>query len=185
MSIGLNDSKSFGNWLLLFGFRAKLLQMARAAASHFVPRSSHANCNGSSRSEAKSTLAQISVKNLTVTYSGLRSLNDVDAPNFRTTITSQAEKRGCKTAMNKPSSAIICSGGMNMVFVGTEVAPWSKTGGLGDVLGGLPPAMAVNMSTNLTIFVFPLTAFLRMTLISLFGYCLGQWTPCYDHLSTL
>lgn len=125
--------------------------MARVAASHFVPRSSHANCNGSSGSEAKSTLAQISLKNLTVTYSGLRSLNDVDAPNFRTTITSQAKKRGCKTAMNKPSSAIICAGGMNMVFVGTEVGPWSKTGGLGDVLGGLPPAMAANGHRVMTI----------------------------------
>ncbi|AQL02316.1 Granule-bound starch synthase 1 chloroplastic/amyloplastic [Zea mays] len=25
---------------------------------------------------------------------------------------------------------------MNVVFVGAEMAPWSKTGGLGDVLGG-------------------------------------------------
>ncbi|KAF6152419.1 hypothetical protein GIB67_038042 [Kingdonia uniflora] len=32
---------------------------------------------------------------------------------------------------------------MNLVFVGAEIGPWSKTGGLGDVLGGLPPAMAV------------------------------------------
>ncbi|KAG8069500.1 hypothetical protein GUJ93_ZPchr0006g41416 [Zizania palustris] len=36
------------------------------------------------------------------------------------------------------------AGGMNVVFVGAEMAPWSKTGGLGDVLGGLPPAMAAN-----------------------------------------
>ncbi|KAF6143659.1 hypothetical protein GIB67_015299 [Kingdonia uniflora] len=33
---------------------------------------------------------------------------------------------------------------MNLVFVGAEIGPWSKTGGLGDVLGGLPPAMAAN-----------------------------------------
>jgi glycogen synthase len=28
------------------------------------------------------------------------------------------------------------------VFVSAEVAPWSKTGGLGDVMGALPAAMA-------------------------------------------
>lgn len=31
---------------------------------------------------------------------------------------------------------------MNLVFVGSECAPWSKTGGLGDVMGALPKAMA-------------------------------------------
>jgi len=31
---------------------------------------------------------------------------------------------------------------MNIVYVTSEVAPWSKTGGLGDVAGALPPAMA-------------------------------------------
>ena len=31
---------------------------------------------------------------------------------------------------------------LNIVFVSTEVAPWSKTGGLGDVVGGLPIELA-------------------------------------------
>lgn len=32
--------------------------------------------------------------------------------------------------------------GLNMVFVSAEVTPWSKTGGLGDVVGGLPVELA-------------------------------------------
>ncbi len=31
---------------------------------------------------------------------------------------------------------------MNLAFVSAEVAPWSKTGGLGDVVSGLPLELA-------------------------------------------
>eukprot|EP00879_Flechtneria_rotunda_P003147 GHRR01003369.1.p1 GENE.GHRR01003369.1~~GHRR01003369.1.p1 ORF type:complete len:888 (+),score=331.14 GHRR01003369.1:111-2774(+) len=35
-----------------------------------------------------------------------------------------------------------CTTPLDIVFVSAEVAPWSKTGGLGDVMGALPQAMA-------------------------------------------
>lgn len=40
---------------------------------------------------------------------------------------------------------------MNLVFVSAEVAPWSKTGGLGDVVGGLPIELAARGHKVMTI----------------------------------
>ncbi|KAJ8446267.1 hypothetical protein Cgig2_016038 [Carnegiea gigantea] len=48
-------------------------------------------------------------------------------------------------------NVIRCGGGMKLVFVAAEVAPWSKTGGLGDVLGGLPPALAAKGHRVMTV----------------------------------
>lgn len=58
----------------------------------------------------------------------------------------QARRKGFKHENgSRPWAVVVCGIGMNVVFVAAEVAPWSKTGGLGDVLGGLPAAMAVNL----------------------------------------
>ncbi|THG08863.1 hypothetical protein TEA_017889 [Camellia sinensis var. sinensis] len=81
-----------------------------------------------------------------MTHNGLRSLNKLDMlqmkKNAKAIAKHASNKNGPKTENDRPSSAIIYGSGMNIVFVGAEVGPWSKTGGLGDVLGGLPPAMA-------------------------------------------
>lgn len=109
--------------------------MATLTASHFVSRTSHVNgTQESSGSETKS-LAQIGLRGQRATHNGLRRLS------ARTTV---GRSKGYKSENGKglASGAIVCRSGMNLVFVGCEVGPWSKTGGLGDVLGGLPPAMA-------------------------------------------
>eukprot|EP00232_Nephroselmis_pyriformis_P002636 CAMPEP_0182913272 /NCGR_PEP_ID=MMETSP0034_2-20130328/37952_1 /TAXON_ID=156128 /ORGANISM="Nephroselmis pyriformis, Strain CCMP717" /LENGTH=621 /DNA_ID=CAMNT_0025049985 /DNA_START=21 /DNA_END=1886 /DNA_ORIENTATION=+ len=41
-----------------------------------------------------------------------------------------------------PSLKMTTESSMNIVFVSAEVSPWSKTGGLGDVVGGLPVELA-------------------------------------------
>lgn len=48
-------------------------------------------------------------------------------------------------------ATVVCSTGSSFVFLSAEVAPWSKTGGLGDVLGGLPPALAARGHRVMTI----------------------------------
>uniref|UniRef100_A0A5B7AVT5 Granule-bound starch synthase 1, chloroplastic/amyloplastic n=1 Tax=Davidia involucrata TaxID=16924 RepID=A0A5B7AVT5_DAVIN len=132
----------------------RILPMATVTASHFVSRSSHVNSGGNLGSETKTTLAQIGLKNQTITHNGLKSLNKLDMLQIRTNAKATARqvcRKGPKTENNKPSGAIICGTGMNLVFVGAEVGPWSKTGGLGDVLGGLPPAMAAKGHRVMTV----------------------------------
>ncbi|KAJ4957075.1 hypothetical protein NE237_013858 [Protea cynaroides] len=133
---------------------ARILQMATVTASRFVSRSSHLNCGGASGSETKATWAQIGFSNSTATHNGLTSLNNVNMLQMRTNAkatTRQAGKKGFQTENNRQFATIVCGKGMNLVFVGAEVGPWSKTGGLGDVLGGLPPAMAANGHRVMTV----------------------------------
>jgi len=70
-----------------------------------------------------------------------------------------ARKSVVKSAAPRTSRSVVqCAAspngnfkGMNIVFVSSEVAPWSKTGGLGDVLGGLPAALAARGHRVMTI----------------------------------
>jgi hypothetical protein len=80
-----------------------------------------------------------------------------DALTMRTGAARQARGTQRPGGRRLPSHVVraASTGGMNVVFVGAEMAPWSKTGGLGDVLGGLPPAMAVRHDTLFFCFVLP------------------------------
>lgn len=51
-------------------------------------------------------------------------------------------KPACWSARTRSLVTRISPTCLNIVFVSAEVAPWSKTGGLGDVVGGLPIELA-------------------------------------------
>ncbi|KAK8585992.1 hypothetical protein V6N13_130518 [Hibiscus sabdariffa] len=123
---------------------------AVATASHFVSRSSHVTSHGA---DTKANL--ICMKNqAAITHNGLRFLNKLDRLPMRSNakvVARQTVKEGNPATNDGPSGKIICGKGMNLVFVGAECGPWSKTGGLGDVLGGLPPAMAANGHRVMTV----------------------------------
>ena len=151
--------------------------MATLTASHFVSRTSHVNgTQESSGSETKS-LAQIGLRGQRATHNGLRRLS------ARTTV---GRSKGYKSENGKglPSGAIVCRSGMNLVFVGCEVGPWSKTGGLGDVLGGLPPAMAVSVD-DFFFLIFFFTSRVCCRVMIVYGGCVGSWAQGYVCESTL
>lgn len=90
---------------------------------------------------------KINLNSQAFTYVGLRSLNKLHVQPARATKTSSSSSKDT----NKDLTKIVCGNGMNLLFVGAEVGPWSKTGGLGDVLGGLPPALAGNGHRVMTV----------------------------------
>jgi starch synthase len=55
---------------------------------------------------------------------------------------SSSKAKATSTTGSKRPSAPPPTALRNLVFVTSEVAPWSKTGGLGDVMGSLPAALA-------------------------------------------
>lgn len=147
--------------------------MATLTASHFVSRTSQVNSHGSSGSETKANLAQMSLRAQAITHHGLRSLNKLDMLQMRThskAIAMQAQSKVRNTENDRCAGKIICGQGMNLVFLSAEVGPWSKTGGLGDVLGGLPPAMAVS-----GVFLLLLVILIAYFAIVIVPVCLLFW----------
>ncbi|KAI3904585.1 hypothetical protein MKW98_014765, partial [Papaver atlanticum] len=126
----------------------RILRMATISASQFVSR---INCGGTA---PKDILKKINMKNQSMTHSGLRSLSKVDflqIKNPQKVASRELRRNAFQTDKGTASGEVKCSSGMNLVFVAAEVGPWSKTGGLGDVLGGLPPAMAANGHRVMTV----------------------------------
>lgn len=127
--------------------------MASITASHFVSRSSNV-CSGAASVDTRANLSQIGLRNHALTHNGLRAVNKVDMLQSRTNTKVTAKKSSKQvsgTELERPSGTIVCGKGMNVILVGTEVGPWSKTGGLGDVLGGLPPALAARGHRVMTV----------------------------------
>lgn len=82
-----------------------------------------------------------------MTHNGLRSVKRAEALQMRNKVKVSAKRWRNNVHTNK----IICGSGMNVVVVSAECGPWSKTGGLGDVVGGLPPALAANGHRVMTV----------------------------------
>ncbi|GMH09606.1 hypothetical protein Nepgr_011447 [Nepenthes gracilis] len=125
--------------------------MATVTASQYVSGSTRVS---TAISESKSSLAQLDLKNQFMTRNGLRSLNNVNMSQIKCNakaLTKRTERNGCQTENDRPLSASACGSCVGLIFLAAEVAPWCKTGGLGDVLGGLPPAMAARGYRTMTI----------------------------------
>ncbi|MED6211005.1 hypothetical protein PIB30_069543 [Stylosanthes scabra] len=124
--------------------------MATVTASYVVSRTGCLNHHGSAKTEAKASLPQVSLNSQGMSYDGLRSMNKLNMKITHATKIS-VSARSKKSESDRSVGKIVCGTGMNLIFVGAEVGPWSKTGGLGDVLGGLPPALAANGHRVMTV----------------------------------
>ncbi|CAL0315425.1 unnamed protein product [Lupinus luteus] len=121
------------------------------ASSNLVSRNSQLHYAPAILYEPKTAPMRLRYQKIN-THNGLRILNIMDVLRNRIPInvnSAQARKKRLQNKNIRHTGIIIC--GMNLIFVGTEVGPWSKTGGLGDVLGGLPPVLAANGHRVMTI----------------------------------
>ncbi|WCJ26657.1 Granule-bound starch synthase 1 chloroplastic/amyloplastic [Euphorbia peplus] len=114
--------------------------MATIAAAHLV--TGHG-------SETKANLPQVRLR----THSGSRSVKILHKHQTVRSISNSVSVKAASIVTPSPASNVVSGDvpGMNLVFIGAEVGPWSKTGGLGDVLGGLPPAMAARGHRVMTV----------------------------------
>lgn len=110
--------------------------MASVTAFQFLSKCAYNKADYESRFSGKAQ---------TVTCPGLRLSNSVEPLQVRTcavspTISNPKLSAGDENFENNMRSI----SGLKVILVSAEMAPWSKTGGLGDVLGGLPPALVAN-----------------------------------------
>ncbi|KAL5564817.1 hypothetical protein UlMin_027981 [Ulmus minor] len=97
--------------------------MATVTASHLVSRSSSITCHGVSGLETKANLAQIGLRNQTMTHSGLRSLNNLDTLKMRSSgsfVVRKAMKKDKNTTNDRQVGQIICGQGMSGIFIEAE-----------------------------------------------------------------
>nr|ACN40497.1 unknown [Picea sitchensis] len=135
--------------------------MAAAAAQHFV--ACQPGIANSARSPSSGTALPSKNRgssNATCSpgqiayYQGLRSTRSTNLGQLQSHAEAnfkQVLRKALSVGPKGPKGVVTCSSGMNLVFVSAEVAPWSKTGGLGDVLGGLPPALAARGHRVMTV----------------------------------
>lgn len=117
--------------------------MASVTASRFVSTSSTVHSAGPLL-DSKTNLLQVGLRNQIETHNGLRAVNKVGMLQYGSNVKQSRGTHPHMATHRTSATTIVCGTGSCLVFVTCEVGPWSKTGGLGDVLGGLPPAMAVS-----------------------------------------
>ncbi|QHN77891.1 Granule-bound starch synthase 1 [Arachis hypogaea] len=132
--------------------------MATVTAPYVVSRTGCLNHHGSARTEAKAGSPLVSLNSQGMTYDGLKSMNKLNMKTTHATNIS-VSVRSKKSGSDRSVGKIVCETGMTFLFVSAEVGPWSKTGGLGDVLGALPQDWLFVQIDS------------------------GKWAPCYDSVS--